>query len=70
MYLLQKRVELDNDKTTTVDLVQVENQAIDNIVKMQREVGVKSVTDGEFRRSVASYFYIVLAEHLPLCRSA
>jgi len=59
MYLLQKREELDNNKATIADLVQVENQAIDNIVEMQREVGIKSVTDGEFRRSMASYYYTV-----------
>jgi methionine synthase II (cobalamin-independent) len=51
-YLLQTRQELDDGKATAADLKQVEDQAIDNIVKMQREVGIKSITDGEFRRSV------------------
>ncbi|KAA1472574.1 UROD/MetE-like protein [Dentipellis sp. KUC8613] len=48
--LLQKRKELDEGKITAEELLPVENQAIDNIVKMQREVGIKSFTDGEFRR--------------------
>jgi methionine synthase II (cobalamin-independent) len=49
-YLLQKREEFDGSRAAAADLTQVENQAIDDIVKMQREAGIKSVTDGEFRR--------------------
>ncbi|TFY82381.1 hypothetical protein EWM64_g1635 [Hericium alpestre] len=48
--LLQKRKELDDGVITAEELLPVENKAIDNIVKMQQEVGIKSITDGEFRR--------------------
>ncbi|KAM5537808.1 hypothetical protein V8D89_008576 [Ganoderma adspersum] len=48
--LLQKRKELDDGKTTQEELKVVEDEAIRNIIQMQREVGIKSITDGEFRR--------------------
>ena len=48
--LLQKRKELDEGKTTPAELRVVEDEAITGIVEMQREVGIKSITDGEFRR--------------------
>ena len=48
--LLAKRKELDEGKTTPAELRVVEDEAITGIVEMQREVGIKSITDGEFRR--------------------
>ena len=51
--LLQKRKELDEGKTTPAELRVVEDEAITGIVEMQREVGIKSITDGEFRRYAA-----------------
>ncbi len=48
--LLQKRKELDDGKTTPEELKVVEDEAIRTIIEMQREVGIKSITDGEFRR--------------------
>ena len=48
--LLQKRKELDDGKTTQEELRVVEDEAIRNVIRMQREVGIKSITDGEFRR--------------------
>ncbi|KAI0333365.1 UROD/MetE-like protein [Cubamyces sp. BRFM 1775] len=48
--LLQKRKELDDGKCTAEELRVVEDEAIRTIVQMQREVGIKSITDGEFRR--------------------
>ncbi|KAI0655349.1 UROD/MetE-like protein [Cubamyces menziesii] len=48
--LLQKRKELDDGKCTVEELRVVEDEAIRTIVQMQREVGIKSITDGEFRR--------------------
>jgi methionine synthase II (cobalamin-independent) len=49
-YLLEKRVEFDQKKCTIEELREVENKAIDAIVEMQRKAGIKSLTDGEFRR--------------------
>lgn len=48
--LLQKRAELDAGKVSLEDLAKTEDEAINNIVKMQYDIGIKSVTDGEFRR--------------------
>ncbi|EPQ60557.1 UROD/MetE-like protein [Gloeophyllum trabeum ATCC 11539] len=49
-YLLAKRAEYDAGKCTAQDLKPLEDKAINDIVQMQREVGIKSITDGEFRR--------------------
>ncbi|KDQ63463.1 hypothetical protein JAAARDRAFT_169300 [Jaapia argillacea MUCL 33604] len=48
--LLQKRAEFDGQKCTAEELRKVEDKAIIDIVEMQRQVGIKSITDGEFRR--------------------
>ncbi|EIM83778.1 UROD/MetE-like protein [Stereum hirsutum FP-91666 SS1] len=48
--LLQKRREYDEKKISLEELVAEEDKSIDAIVRMQNEVGIKSVTDGEFRR--------------------
>lgn len=51
-YLLQKRDEFDEKKVTPEELKAVEDEAIKGIVQMQREAGIKTITDGEFRRCV------------------
>ncbi|EMD41171.1 hypothetical protein CERSUDRAFT_80798 [Gelatoporia subvermispora B] len=48
--LLDKRVEFDAGKCTQEELRKVEDEAIRNIVEVQREAGIKAITDGEFRR--------------------
>ena len=48
--LLQKRAELDQGKITTAELQEVEDKYIAEIVAEQRRIGIKAVTDGEFRR--------------------
>ncbi|KZT09085.1 UROD/MetE-like protein [Laetiporus sulphureus 93-53] len=48
--LLQKRKELDEGKCTQEELRVVEDEAIRSIIKMQGDVGIKAITDGEFRR--------------------
>ena len=53
--LLQKRKELDDGKTTRAELKVVEDDAIRNIIQMQRETGIKSITDGEFRRCACHF---------------
>lgn len=52
--LLEKRKALDDKKCTQEELTAVEDEAIAAIVQLQREVGIKSITDGEFRRYVPS----------------
>ncbi|GAA5957782.1 hypothetical protein JCM21900_004552 [Sporobolomyces salmonicolor] len=48
--LLAKRAEFDAGKCTHDELKAVEDAAIKAEVKRQQDVGIKSVTDGEFRR--------------------
>lgn len=52
-YLLQKRVNFDKNECTAEQLREVEDRAIQDIVQMQRDVGIKAITDGEFRRWAA-----------------
>ena len=44
--------------STTKGLKAVEDQAISEVVRMQESVGLKSVTDGEFRRSFWHYDFM------------
>src|SRR5487761_1185798 len=48
--VLQARGEFARGEIGAEQLAQVEDAAIREIIRMQGEVGLKSVTDGEFRR--------------------
>jgi 5-methyltetrahydropteroyltriglutamate--homocysteine methyltransferase len=48
--LLRARAERTANKITTAELTSIEDAAVRDIIKMQEDVGLKSVTDGEFRR--------------------
>ena len=50
--LLEKRKAFDSKQCTQEELTTVEDEAIKVIVQIQREAGIKSITDGEFRRCV------------------
>ena len=54
-YLLEAREQEDSGAITPEQLRLVEDRAISEIVKFQEDVGLKSITDGEFRRT---YFHI------------
>ncbi len=60
-YLLQAREQKARDEITPAQLRKVEDQAITEIVKFQEDVGLKSITDGEFRRT---YFHIDFLDQL------
>ena len=49
--LLRAREEFDQGQIDAEQLRSVEDDAIRQVVKMQRDVGLQSATDGEFRRS-------------------
>ena len=49
--LKQARDNFRNNKIDEYTLRRVENKEIDRIVEKQVEIGLKAVTDGEFRRS-------------------
>ncbi|KAF7799983.1 hypothetical protein EIP86_011226 [Pleurotus ostreatoroseus] len=48
--LLQMRKALDDKSCTQEELTAVEDEAITAVIQVQREAGIKSITDGEFRR--------------------
>ena len=61
-YLLEARDQFFNQKSiTAAQLREVEDKAITEIVKFQQDAGLKSITDGEFRRT---YFHIDFLEQL------
>jgi len=53
-YLLDAREQKAKGEITPEQLREVEDKAITEIVKFQEDVGLKSITDGEFRRT---YFH-------------
>jgi 5-methyltetrahydropteroyltriglutamate--homocysteine methyltransferase len=60
-YLLEAREQKAKGQITPEQLRAVEDKAITEIVKFQEDVGLKSITDGEFRRT---YFHIDFLEQL------
>jgi 5-methyltetrahydropteroyltriglutamate--homocysteine methyltransferase len=60
-YLLQARDQKAKGEITAEQLRAVEDKAIAEIVQFQQEVGLQSVTDGEFRRT---YFHLDFLEQL------
>jgi 5-methyltetrahydropteroyltriglutamate--homocysteine methyltransferase len=60
-YLLDARAKKAVGELTAEGLREVEDKAIAEIVKFQQDVGLKSITDGEFRRT---YFHIDFLDQL------
>ena len=48
--LFEKRQQLKSKQCTLSDLKPVEDSAIKHVVELQRNVGIKTITDGELRR--------------------
>jgi 5-methyltetrahydropteroyltriglutamate--homocysteine methyltransferase len=49
-HLLDARSKFDSGQISATELRRIEDDAIRHVVRRQEEVGLKSVTDGEFRR--------------------
>jgi 5-methyltetrahydropteroyltriglutamate--homocysteine methyltransferase len=60
-YLLDARERRQKGEINADELRRVEDRAITEIVKFQEDVGLKSITDGEFRRT---YFHIDFLDQL------
>jgi 5-methyltetrahydropteroyltriglutamate--homocysteine methyltransferase len=60
-YLLEARAQKARGDISPEQLRKVEDQAISEIVKFQQDVGLHSITDGEFRRT---YFHIDFLEQM------
>ena len=61
VYLLEAREKKAKGEIAPEQLRKVEDKAIDEIIQFQEDVGLKSITDGEFRRT---YFHIDFLEQL------
>jgi len=59
--LLQARAQLARGEITAAQLRAVEDRAITEIVQFQRDCGLQSITDGEFRRT---YFHLDFLDQL------
>lgn len=57
--LLEKRKEFDAGKCTPEELRVVEDEAIRQVIQVQREAGIKGITDGEFRRYAPPSLHVV-----------
>ena len=60
-YLLEARAKRARGEISAADLRQVEDRAITEIVRFQESVGMKAITDGEYRRT---YFHIDFLDQL------
>ena len=60
-YLLQARAQKAKGEINAEQLRAVEDKAITEIVRFQESVGLKAITDGEFRRT---YFHIDFLDQL------
>lgn len=60
-YLLEARAQQAEGKISDAQLRLVEDKAITEIVEFQQDVGLKSITDGEFRRT---YFHVDFLEQI------
>ena len=60
-YLLQARAQMAKGEINAEQLRAVEDKAITEIVRFQESVGLKAITDGEFRRT---YFHIDFLDQL------
>src|SRR3954447_3881450 len=49
--LLQAREDFANDSIDAEELKAIEDDAIRDVVKLQEDAGLRSATDGEFRRA-------------------
>ncbi len=60
-YLLEAREQKAKGQITPAQLREVEDRAITEVVKFQRDAGMLAITDGEFRRT---YFHIDFLDQL------
>src|SRR5438128_12643116 len=50
--LLHSRAQRKRDEISAADLRRLEDDAIRDVVRLQEDVGLQSITDGEFRRGL------------------
>ncbi|KAF8168175.1 hypothetical protein B0H34DRAFT_684486 [Crassisporium funariophilum] len=48
--LYEKRTQLEANECSLIDLKAVEDDAVKHVIKLQKDIGIKTITDGELRR--------------------
>src|SRR5271163_3037454 len=56
--LKEAREKRARGEISAAALVEIEDREIDNVIRRQEDVGLKSVTDGEFRRTSWNYDFL------------
>ena len=56
--LKEARAKRERNEITAAELKAVEDREIEKIIKKQEEVGLKSITDGEYRRAFWNYDFL------------
>jgi 5-methyltetrahydropteroyltriglutamate--homocysteine methyltransferase len=56
--LKEARARRERGETTTQELTAIEDREIAQVIRKQEEVGLRSVTDGEFRRAFWNYDFL------------
>ena len=56
--LKQARARRENGEITAEALKAIEDREIISVIKKQEDVGLKSITDGEFRRAFWNYYFL------------
>lgn len=59
--LYEKRQALEAKECTLHDLKPVEDEAIKQVLKLQQDIGIKTITDGELRRFVGRNLHTLRA---------
>src|SRR4051794_4305788 len=64
------RIRRDLGEISSGELTQLEDQAIRDVVALQESIGLKSITDGEFRRAMWHTDFLTGFDGIALTRSS
>jgi 5-methyltetrahydropteroyltriglutamate--homocysteine methyltransferase len=67
--LLVAREDFRLNRLSRKDLTKIEDQAVRDVVRMQEDIGLKSITDGEFRRGIWHVDFLRRIENVSVGRS-
>lgn len=68
--LLAARERRRRDEISAAELTRLEDAAIRDVVRMQEDLGLEAVTDGEFRRTLWHMDFLTQFENVSVARSA
>ena len=56
--LKEARTKRERGEISVEELTAIENREIEKVIRKQEEIGLKAVTDGEFRRAFWNYDFL------------